>query len=93
MKHHAFSRAAAAAAAGMAILLVSGTATGAMAAVTSTSAPPARQGTPTVPGAPTGLTATGGNGTATLSVVSAQLGRRLTGAGLFHPRRDEPVRR
>ena len=66
MKHHAFSRRAAAAA-GMAILLVSGTATGAMAAVTSTSAPPARQGTPTVPGAPTGLTATGGNGTATLS--------------------------
>ena len=67
MKHHAFSRGAAAAAAGMAILLVGGTATGAMAAVTSTSAPPARQGTPTVPGAPTGLTATGGNGTATLS--------------------------
>jgi hypothetical protein len=51
----------------MAILLVSGTATGAMAAVPSTSAPPARQGAPTVPGAPTGLTATGGNGTATLS--------------------------
>jgi hypothetical protein len=67
MKHHAFSRAAAVAAAGMAILLVSGTATGAMAAVPSTSAPPARQGAPTVPGAPTGLTATGGNGTATLS--------------------------
>ena len=67
MKHHAFSLRAAAAAAGMAILLVSGTTTGAMAAVTSTSAPLARQGTPTVPGAPTGLTATGGNGTATLS--------------------------
>jgi Fibronectin type III domain len=35
--------------------------------VTSTSALSARQGAPTVPGAPTGLTATPGNGTATLS--------------------------
>ena len=67
MKHHAFSLRAAAAAAGMAALLVGATTTGAMAAVTSTSAPSARQATSTVPGAPTGLTATGGNGTATLS--------------------------
>ena len=72
MKHHAFSpRAAAAAAgmaaAGMAVLLIGGTTTGAMAAVTSTSAPSARQASPTVPGAPTGLTATPGNGIATLS--------------------------
>jgi hypothetical protein len=67
MKHHAFSPRAAAAAAGMAVFLVGGTTTGAMAAVTSTSAPSARQATPTVPGAPTGLTATPGNGTATLS--------------------------
>ena len=67
MKHHAFSPRAAAAAAGMAVLLVGGTATGAMAAVTSASAPSARQGTPTVPGAPTGLTAAPGNGIATLS--------------------------
>jgi len=51
----------------MAVLVVSGTTTGAMAAVTSTSAPSARQGTPTVPGALTGLTAAAGNGTATLS--------------------------
>jgi hypothetical protein len=65
MKHHAFSPRAAAAAAGMAVLLVGGTATGAMAAVTSASAPSARQGTPTAPGAPTGLTAAPGNGTAT----------------------------
>jgi hypothetical protein len=67
MKHHAFSPRAAAAAAVMAALLVGGTTTGAMAAVTSTSALSARQGAPTVPGAPTGLTATPGNGTATLS--------------------------
>jgi Fibronectin type III domain len=68
MKHHAFSpRAVAAAAAAMAVLLVAGTTTGAAAAVAATSAPSARQGTPTVPGAPTGLTATPGNGTATLS--------------------------
>ena len=67
MKHHGFSPRAAAAAAGMAVLLVGGTTTGAMAAVTSTSAPSARQGTPTAPGAPTGLTATPGNGIATLS--------------------------
>jgi Fibronectin type III domain len=67
MKHHAFSRRTAAAAAGMAVLLAGGTATGAMAAVTSASAPSARQGTPTAPGAPTGLTAAPGNGTATLS--------------------------
>ena len=67
MKHHAFSPRAAAAAAGMVVLLVGGTATGAMAAVTSASAPSARQGTPTAPGAPTGLTAAPGNGTATLS--------------------------
>jgi hypothetical protein len=67
MKHHAFSPRAAAAAAGMVVLLVGGTATGAMAAVTSASASSAQQGTPTAPGAPTGLTATPGNGTATLS--------------------------
>ena len=67
MKHHGFSPRAAAAAAGMVVLLVGGTATGAMAAVTSAAAPSARQGTPTAPGAPTGLTATPGNGTATLS--------------------------
>ena len=69
MKHHAFSlrAATAAAAVGMAVLLVGGTTTGAMAAVTSTSAPSAGQGTPTLPGAPTGLAATGGNGIATLS--------------------------
>jgi Fibronectin type III domain len=67
MKHRAFSPLAAAAAAGMAILLAGGTATGAMAAVTSTSAPAAQQGTPTAPGTPTGLTATPSNGTATLS--------------------------
>ena len=67
MKHHAFSPRAAAAAAGMVVLLVGGTATGAMAAVTSASASSARQGTPTAPGAPTGLTAAPGNGTATLS--------------------------
>ena len=65
MKHHAFSPRAAAAAAGMVVLLVGGTATGAMAAVTSASASSARQDTPTAPGAPTGLTATPGNGTAT----------------------------
>ncbi len=67
MKYHAFSPRAAVIAAAMAILLVGGTTTGAMAAVTSTSAPSARQGTPTVPGVPTGLTATAGNGTAALS--------------------------
>jgi len=67
MEHHAFSPRAAAAAAGMAVLLVGGTTTGAMAAVTSASAPSARQGTPTVPGPPEGLTAASGNGTATLS--------------------------
>ncbi|HEY3651635.1 MAG TPA: fibronectin type III domain-containing protein [Streptosporangiaceae bacterium] len=67
MKHHAFSLRAAAAAAGMVVLLVGGTATGAMAAVTSASAPSAHQGTPTAPGAPTGLTAVPGNGKATLS--------------------------
>jgi hypothetical protein len=66
MKHHSFSprAAAAAAVAGMAILLAGGTATGAMAAV---SAPSAEQSTPTAPGAPTGLTAAPGNGTATLT--------------------------
>jgi fibronectin type III domain protein len=67
MKHHAFSLLAAATAAAMAIVLADGTTTGAMAAVTSTSAASARQATPTVPGATTGLTATAGNGTATLS--------------------------
>jgi len=67
MKHHAFSPRAVAAAAAMAIVLAGGTTTGAMAAVTSTSAPSARQAAPTVPGAPTGLTATPGNGIATLS--------------------------
>ena len=44
--------------AGMAVLLVGGTATGAMAAVTSASAPSARQGTPTAPGAPATVTVT-----------------------------------
>jgi Fibronectin type III domain len=67
MQYHAFSRRAAATAVGMAVLLVGGTTTGAMAAVTSTSAPSAQQGTPTPPGAPIGLTATPGNGIATLS--------------------------
>jgi titin len=69
MKHHAFSprAAAAAAAVAMAIVMACGSATGAMAAATSTSAPSARQAAPTVPGAPTGLTATAGNGIATLS--------------------------
>ncbi|HEY1004770.1 MAG TPA: fibronectin type III domain-containing protein [Streptosporangiaceae bacterium] len=67
MKHHAFSLRAAAAAAGITVLLAGGTATGAMAAVTSASAPSARQATPTAPGAPTGLTGAPGNGTATLS--------------------------
>src|SRR6185437_3293089 len=66
MKHHAFSPRAAAAA-GMVVLLVGGTATGAMAAATSASASSARQATATAPGAPTGLTAAPGNGTATLS--------------------------
>jgi titin len=65
MKHHAFSLLAAAAA--MAIVFAGGTTTGAMAAVTFTSAASARQASPTVPGATTGLTATAGNGTATLS--------------------------
>jgi hypothetical protein len=69
MKHHSFSprAGAAAAVAGMAMLLAGGTATGAMAAVTSVSVQSAAQSTPTGPGAPTGLTATPGNGTATLS--------------------------
>jgi hypothetical protein len=78
MKYHAFSPRAAAAAAGMAVLLAGGASTGAMAAVTSTPAPvapqvittttaPATPDTPAPPGAPTGLTATPGNGTATLS--------------------------
>ncbi len=69
MKHHSFSprAGAAAAVAGMAMLLASGPATGAMAAVTSVSASPAVQATPTGPGAPTGLTAVPGNGKATLS--------------------------
>jgi hypothetical protein len=67
MKHHAFSPRAVAAAAAMAIVLAGGTTTGAMAAVTSASAASARQAAPTVPGAPTGLTATPGNGIATLS--------------------------
>jgi Fibronectin type III domain len=61
---------------GMAILLAGGAATGASAAVTSTPAPVAPQitttaspqaVTPAAPGAPTGLTATPGNGTVTLS--------------------------
>jgi large repetitive protein len=55
MKHHVFSPRVAAAVAGLAVFLIGGTATGAIAA------------TPTVPGAPTGLTAAPGNGTATLS--------------------------
>jgi hypothetical protein len=78
MKYHAFSLRAAAAAAGMAMVLIGGTATGAMAAVTSTPppsapapapapAPAVQQDTPAAPGAPTGLTATPGNGAATLS--------------------------
>jgi titin len=67
MKHHAFSPRAAVVAAVVAIVLAGGTSTEAMAAVTSTSAASARQSPPTVPGAPTGLTATGGNGIATLS--------------------------
>jgi Fibronectin type III domain len=67
MKHHAFSLRAATAAAGMAVLLAGGTTTGAMAAVTSASAPSARQGTQTAPGAPTGLTARARHGEVVLS--------------------------
>jgi Fibronectin type III domain len=78
MKYHAFSPRAAAAAVGMAVLLTGGASTGAMAAVTSTPAPvtprvittttaPATPDTPASPGAPTGLTAAPGDGTATLS--------------------------
>lgn len=75
MKHHAFAPRAAAAAMATAIFLAGG-ATGASAAVSSTPAPvspqvtttaTAQQDTPVAPGAPTGLTATPGNGTATLS--------------------------
>jgi hypothetical protein len=67
MKHHAFSSRATAALAGMTILLIGGTSTGALAAVTSASAPSAQQDTPTATDAPTGLAATGGNTSATLS--------------------------
>jgi hypothetical protein len=55
MRHHAFSVRAAATVAGMAFFLIGGTAARAIAA------------TPAAPGAPAGLTATAGNGTATLS--------------------------
>src|SRR5690242_19980709 len=81
MKFHAFSPRAATIAAGMAIFLAGGAATGASAAVTSTPAPsapaspqvittttaPPQPDTPTPPGTPTGLTASPGNGTVTLS--------------------------
>ncbi len=81
MKHHAFSPRATAALAGMTILLIGGTSTGAMAAVTSASAPSAQQDTPTAPGAPTGLTATPGNNSVTLSwsAPSSDGGAPLTG--------------
>lgn len=67
MKHHAFSPRATVAAAGIAVLLVGGTTTGAMADAASASALSAQQVTPTAPGVPTGLTAAPGNGTVTLS--------------------------
>jgi Fibronectin type III domain len=76
MNQHAFAPRAAAVAMATAILLAGGAATGASAAVSATPAPvspqvttttTAQQDTPTAPGAPTGLTATPGNGTATLS--------------------------
>jgi titin len=57
MKHHPFTPRAAAAAAGLSLLLVGGTATGALAATSA----------PAQPSAPTGLTATPGDGSATLS--------------------------
>ena len=83
MKHHAFSLRAAAAAAGVAILLVSGTATGAMASVTSDPAPPALQGSgsasqPTQPGPsrPTGLTARARHGAVVLSWSAPEGGLR-----------------
>jgi hypothetical protein len=75
MKLHAFAPRAAAAATATAILLAGG-ATGASAAVSSTPAPAspqvtttttAQQDTPVAPGAPTGLAATPGDGTVTLS--------------------------
>jgi len=75
MKFHALSPRAAATAVGMAVLLTGAAATGASAStpapvtppvVTSTT-PPAQPDTVTPPGAPAGLTATPGNGTATLS--------------------------
>jgi Fibronectin type III domain len=73
MKHLAFSSRAATGAVGLAVLLAGGTATGAMAAVPSASASASasasspQQSTPTVPGAPTGLTVIPGNRQATLS--------------------------
>jgi hypothetical protein len=67
MKHHAFSSRATAALAGMTILLIGGTSTGALAAVTSASAPSAQQDTPTATDAPAGLAARGGDTSATLS--------------------------
>ena len=78
MKHHAFSSRATAALAGMTILLIGGTSTGALAAVTTASA---QQDTPGAPGAPTGLTATPGNGAVTLSwsAPSSDGGQALTG--------------
>jgi len=80
MTHHTFSPRTVAAGAGMAALLVTGTATGAMAAVTSASAPSAQQSAVTAPGAPTGLIATAGDGQATLSwsAPSSDGGAKIT---------------
>jgi hypothetical protein len=58
----------------MAVILAGGTATGAMAAVTSVAASSAQQSTPTAPGAPTGLTAAPRQRHRHPVVVGAQLG-------------------
>jgi titin len=73
MKHHVFSPRVAAAVAVLAVFLIGGTASGAMAA------------TPTAPGAPTGLTAAPGNGTATLSwsAPAATGGSAITGYHVY----------
>jgi Fibronectin type III domain len=81
MKHHGFCLRAAAATAGMALLLVGGTGTAALAAVAAVAATPA----PAAPGAPTGLTGTPGDGpSATVTVTPVASGgssSRNSGAG------------